>query len=262
MILEAATWAQWLVSIGLIVDSCERLVSYRDYADDNLLSGRLFRHLDGPWLLSLLRRSMCRQRVFQLVLVARIALLLIALLPLVSPPARATLLGLVFGAQLLIGIRSSYGSDGSDQMDQVVLAGLVAAFGLASSSYAWIGLAFIAAQSLLSCATAGWAKLLSPVWREGTAVPAILGTGTYGNQGIAQLFASKPTLGVMGSRAVIALECLFPLCLILPLWGLVAVLAFGAALHLSIAITMGLNKFLLSWLATYPAIIACHQLLH
>jgi hypothetical protein len=59
------------------------------------------------------------------------------------------------------------------------------------------------------------------------------------------------------SRSVVAAECLFPLALVTPLPVSLALLAGGLAFHLLAAVFMGLNTFLWSFAATYPAILYC-----
>jgi hypothetical protein len=171
---------------------------------------------------------------------------------------RAGLLILVALANVLIGARSAYGCDGSDHMDEVIVVGLAAAFLFAPDRLAWLGIVFICAQSLLSYAASGIAKLVSPMWRRGTAVPAILGTTSYGTDRARFVLASVPGLGRVLSVGTIVLECAVPLVLLLPTPMMTAILLAAAAMHIAIAVVMGLNKFLLSWLATYPAIVACH----
>jgi hypothetical protein len=263
MIVEAADWIQLLVSIGLIVDSCERLASKHDYGDEGPLSARIMMDAtfgeSGPTRLA--RRWICNDTAFRGVLVGRVALLVAALVPGVGLHARAGLLALVFACNLLVAARGLFGSDGSDQMEHVLVAGLVATFLLEPAGYGWIGIGFIAVQSLLSYAASGFAKLASPVWRGGRAVPFILGTSTYGIPSVNRLFLKRPWVGTAASRGVIALECLFPFVLLMPQSGMFALLGLGAAMHLSIAVVMGLNNFLSAWLATYPAIVVCHELL-
>jgi hypothetical protein len=263
MIVEAAGLIQMLVSIGLIVDSCERLASKGDYSDGGPLAARII--TDATFgrsrAVRLVRRWICNDAAFRGVLIGRVALLAAALAPGIGLYTRAALLGLVFATNMLTAARGMFGGDGSDQMDHILVAGLVATFLLEPAGYGWIGIGFIATQSLLSYAASGFAKLSSPMWREGLAVPFILRTTTFGIPGVNQLFVNRPSVGTVASRGVIAFECLFPLVLLLPRPGMLAMLGLGAVMHLSIAIVMGLNKFLLSWLATYPAIVVCYDLL-
>jgi hypothetical protein len=264
VILHAARWVQFLATAGMVIDCLERLAARRDYSDDGVLSARILRDsaLGHGKVARSMRHAMCARGTFPAVLLARLALLVAALAPGLGSYARAALLALVVLTTLLLGARGLYGSDGSDQMDQVIVAGLFATYFLEPAGYAWIGLAFVAAQSLLSYAASGLSKLGSPMWRNGTAVAAILGTNTYGAPHVTRLFASRPGVGTVASRGVIALECLIPFVLVVPMPVVVVILARAAVMHLSIAAVMGLNKFLLSWVATYPAVIVVHQLVY
>ena len=61
--------------------------------------------------------------------------------------------------------------------------------------------------------------------------------------------------------AVIVFELLFPLALVAPNSLMFSLFAIGAIFHLGNALVMGLNTFLWTFLAAYPAVWYCHVLI-
>ena len=168
-------------------------------------------------------------------------------LPLVAHPAPAFV---ALGCALAIAIRfrGSY-NGGSDAMLVVVLLGL----GIARAGWPRVGLAYIAAQLVLSYVLAGFAKLRDPRWRDGSAFEVLAALPAYAvPPAIARLLA-RPAIGRAAAYATLAFECGFPLALLDPRVATV-MLAIGAGFHLANAIAFGLNRFLWTWLAAYPAL--------
>jgi hypothetical protein len=157
---------------------------------------------------------------------------------------------------------SPFGLDGSDQMATIIFVNLALArllpTSLASSAFLWV----IALQGCLAYFTAGFAKLVSVPWRSGDAIAGISATRIYG-PGIARLIlADRPVLSVLLCWSVILTECVFPLCLVVPRPLALLMLAGGTLFHLAAGVTMGLNTFFWSFVATYPAIFWCHAQAH
>ena len=78
----------------------------------------------------------------------------------------------------------------------------------------------------------------------------------------ADRLVERPRLRVVLSWAVILGEVCFPLAVLLPARGVVAVLAVGLAFHLVVAVCMGLNTFVWAFVATYPAVLFAWNALH
>jgi hypothetical protein len=154
-----------------------------------------------------------------------------------------------------------YGGEGSDNMAQVLT--ISAAVAIVFSGNATIGeiaLVFIAAQLCLAYGASGVAKLFGRAWRSGTAVGGVLHTA-FGHAGIARSTLDRwPGAGRPLSWLVIGLEVLFPVGVLLGGWVALAALAAIAALQLTIAVLMGLNRFALYFFAAFPATAwtACH----
>lgn len=114
----------------------------------------------------------------------------------------------------LIRWRRVLGSDGAEQLTAIIFISATLAL-LPGSNDIRIGMAvaFVGAQAVLAYVTAGLAKLVSPVWRAGTAVPAIVNTYGHGLPLATRLFDRHPVLGRYAGWAVMTFELLFPFVL-------------------------------------------------
>ncbi|GHO97535.1 hypothetical protein KSF_075830 [Reticulibacter mediterranei] len=160
---------------------------------------------------------------------------------------------------MLLTFRNTFGTDGADQMGDLLFVGLavvgIVTTHLTMNVYLW----FLTFQACLAYAMAGFAKAVAPGWRDGTYLVGICGTSTYGNARLRDLLLVRPTLSKWLSRGVIIWECFFPLVLLLPLPLALVPLIGGIVFHLMMAYIMGLNDFVWSFLATYPAVLYCLQ---
>jgi len=154
-----------------------------------------------------------------------------------------------------------YGGDGSDDMARVLTVTLAVAYAVSTTSAAVrIALVFIAAQLCLAYGASGISKLFGGTWRSGTAVPRILHTA-FGHAGLTRSALDRwPNAGKTITWLVIAFEVAFPIGIVLGGWFAAAALAGAAAFQLSIAISMGLNRFTPWFVAAFPATAwtACH----
>lgn len=185
-------------------------------------------------------------------------LALSAALLLAGPSA---LLFLVALTTLLISMRFrgtfNGGSDAMTLLSTLCLA--LAACPVAQPTLQRVSLGYLALQTCLSYFVAGLIKLKEVSWRKGSALRQFAELPRYG--------VPTPALGALRrapvSRwlgyAVIALECSFPLALLSPGWCL-GYLSVALLFHLANAALFGLNRFLLAWLATYPAVFHVSQL--
>lgn len=248
-----------LVSIGIVISSCEYLFIYQRFSDDNILSWRVFKS-DSPWFLSGFVAEFADYILsyerFKYILTARLicAALLVGLASVgVVPPL---LLFVVFAATYLISIRGPYGLDGAHQMYLVITGALfvssvVPKESIVKDACLW----FIALQAVLSYFIAGLYKLISSSWRDGTALVGIFSTSFYGNPFVFSLLSANPTLAKILSWFIIAYECCFPLVLLLDVRVSLFMLVMGGIFHGFNALFMGLNDFVFAWIATYPAVI-------
>jgi hypothetical protein len=147
------------------------------------------------------------------------------------------------------------GGDGADQMTSIVLvAAALGAPAFPGDVRVALGAGFIAAQAILAYSTSGVAKLISPVWRDGTGLAGILSTIDHGTPALGQWLVRHPTLSKLASWGTIMFECAFILVLVLPPPLAAALLVAGLGFHAACAGLMGLNSFLWAFPATYPCL--------
>lgn len=166
----------------------------------------------------------------------------------------------VASATLYARWRRGFGDDGSDQMLTIMSVTFALALLLrGGDGVLEAGLLFIGAQACLAYTAAGVAKLVSPVWRGGHAIPGVVATRTYGLRPLSTLVRSIPGLALILCWGTIAFESSFVLAPFLPSVLLLGLLATAAAFHVGTALVMGLNGFLWAFVATYPAIVFLNQ---
>ena len=255
--LEAVTRLTALASLVVSIEYLSRPAPLRD---DGLMSWLVGR-LRAPWLASgligALLHAVLRYPVFLGVLSLRAAVCL----ALTFGPSWVVFDSVALWlAAILCGLtwlRSDYGHDGADQMSWIchfaLAIGSLWPAGFVQSSVLW----FIAAMLAHAYVTAGVAKALSPGWRSGAYLPDVIGTKTYGLAALGDVLRARPVVARAASLSVIVWECTFPLIFVTPLPYAWAFLAVGVVFHLTNALVMGLNTFLLAFLATYPAVVQC-----
>lgn len=151
--------------------------------------------------------------------------------------------------------RSVYGSDGSDQVAMLSATVCSAAhLPFLRDREQQVLIAFLGAQSILSYTVAGIAKLISPLWRDGSALTGILRTRTYGDRDLHRLLSRRPYLAKHTARTVSVLETAAPLLLVLPDRIRRVGIGLMGSFHVVNARYMGLNRFLWAFVATYPAV--------
>ena len=197
--------------------------------------------------------------------VVLLVLRLLAAATLVVATAEAlTLVAVVALAVLLVtfSVRLRWGQEAADDISVQVALGLSAFAVCRWFDVPSIGLYYIAAFAALACATSGVTKLASPLWREGVALGWVANLRSLGAPWAANLLSGRPRLRVALSWAVMLGEVCFPLALLLPAPGVVAVLIAGLLFHVATAVCMGLNTFVWAFAATYPAVLLSWTALH
>jgi hypothetical protein len=251
----AATTAS-VASMGVVIDCLEVLVNRREYAPGGIYNHEVLRTshrwmLQGPSA-AVLDGLFRYPNYLGLVGVQLAAALL--LFTQLSPALAPALIALILGCRLLTHLRNQFGLDGSDQMLVMVFGGLMFFHVMPEPAAKAVALGFIAAQSLLSYFTAGFAKLISPVWRSGAAIGGILNTTSYGSSSVAKILLGSPLLARLVCWSVLVFECALPLLVFLGMEGALTFMVVGAAFHLSVAVLMGLNSFVWAFCATYPCL--------
>lgn len=160
------------------------------------------------------------------------------------------------GASFLLGPRHHYGADGSDHVSFMVQTTCAVARALSHRPRVVdAALWSVALQLTVSYAVSGWVKLAGDMWRQDRAVVGVMRTRTYGQRHIWKLLTDHPALNTVIGRSTLALECGFPLVYVAG--GRLArpALLGMTGLHLGIAGSMGLGRFVTAFLAMQPAVL-------
>jgi hypothetical protein len=248
-----------LVLAGVIVGDLEMLFRRRQLGPDGFYSWDFLRS-SRSWTVrgrvAAIADALFSYPNVLALIIAQLAAALLAVLAATEalPVGDLEWLVAVLGVSLLLHLRNQYGMDGADQMQAVVLSGLVL-FWLAPTRLAQdIALIFIAAQGMLSYFTAGFAKLISPMWRNGTAIRHIVSTRSYGSSAATRVMQHFRFLSPALCWATICFECLLPLLVLCGPTPCLVFMAMGVVFHTSIAALMGLNVFVWSFVSTYPSL--------
>lgn len=256
-----------LFSIGLAISTLEFLYILPCFREHGVYSWRVISTEQMTRLglnsRGLVRRLLGDLRVTVGILVLRLAA--VFSLPFLDqqtfPFAIAT--GLLVLTMLTFTMRRYVGDDGSDQMNGIITLALFLCAGVGrDASLLQLGIYFIAFQACLSYFAAGVAKAISPEWRDGSAIFKIFNTEAYGIRCVAEVLAERRWLNLLLAWTVIAIECCFPLVVVLPMQLAAAILVWGVIFHLLNAVIMGLNSFFWAFTATYPAIVFVNLQLH
>lgn len=246
-----------VTAIGSLVTTLEQFAITEEYEEDQLLSWNVARTRHAALLgrFGDLVAPIMEPPGLKVLLGAR----LLAALTLLSRSAgrwpRFAALALLTSTNMLLHVRTPYGSDGSEHLATITLT---------ASSLARLFdddprtrdacVRFIAGQSALSYGAAGLAKAVSPPWRDGTAVRDVVRTRMYGHRETYELLSEHPRLVKLLGPGTILGELAFPAVLVAPKPIARLLLAVGASFHAGNAVVMGLNRFVWSFIGTYPAI--------
>lgn len=143
---------------------------------------------------------------------------------------------------------------GSDRMGYLILFCLTCAHWAPAPLLAELAMGYLAVQLVLSYLLSGWVKVINPDWRSGQALRDVFAFSVYPVSQAARGWSAYPGTLTVASRAVIAIELLFPLSLLHPFTLLLA-LTVTAAFHLGNAVFLGLNRFFWVWIAAFPSLI-------
>jgi len=148
--------------------------------------------------------------------------------------------------------RRPVSSDGAEQMAvlTVLATGLTMVPGMGPGAVS-LAVYFIGGQLILSYLTSGVAKAVSQTWRNGAALPLIMGSEAYGHPSLSSLLQTHFFLSKALTWFVILFECVFVVVLCGPREVTVALLAVGLGFHVACAVTMGLNAFLMAFPGSY-----------
>jgi hypothetical protein len=247
-----------LAGTGVVMSSLEYLTCPKLLADDALASWQVSR-TNRPWKVSRGFDVMLGW-LFEyprFIIVVAVRLIAAVLMVIGWPPSVFTTASIIAVASALLALRSGYGTDGADQMSMIIFVAAALASAVHTTLATVMFLWFITSQACLAYFIAGFAKLMSPVWRDGRALPGIFGTTSYGYRELGPLLARHHHISRLCGWSVIILECSFPGVLlgIRPLT--LTLLACGLGFHIAGVFVMRLNTFLWAFMATYPSILFC-----
>jgi|SRR5271166_3761434 len=259
---ETVRLIRWPLGVSLLLGCLEDLAGSRNFKPDGLFSWKVFStqyaEANAPIIRTVLDRLFGYRGVCVL-LYCELAAIFVILVPYLPLSYYLVPVAVVLAIKLALAYRCGYGSDGSDQMEIMVLVGLLSTLCLLSSKAAQLGIWFIALQSALAYLASGISKLFSKSWMTGEAAFKIFNTYTYGIAPVASFFKHVTIASAPACWSIIAYECSFPLSLFAPLSIVWTILILGVLFHAFNALVMGLNKFFWAFVSTYPAIVYCNQ---
>lgn len=245
-----------ITAVGVALSAAELLTRHRLFREDGILSWDAAR-TRHRWMSGRLERlwsPVYSHGGVRVLLVSRAAAAAALVAPTSSPVLRRVAAQYAALSGYVLALRTPYGSDGAESLSTLTMA--AAALGRSVPGGAGPALGFLAAQSVLSYAVAGLAKILSPMWMDGTAIRDVFRTRMFGERRAFALVRGRPRLCLVMGRAVAVVEVLAPLVLLLPRHRRGLPLAMLGLFHLGTAAVMGLNRFPWAFIGTYPAVMA------
>lgn len=160
---------------------------------------------------------------------------------------------------VVLGASGKDGRNGADQMSGLIFASLFLSL-LSTNVLVWKAeLWFLALQLNVAYLTSGILKLTKRGWWDGSYLLLAMRTRLYGNESVWRTFRKHPRLLRVTSKAVLLFECGFFITLLLPLRYSWPIFLAGILFHIANAVVMGLNTFVWSYLALYPAAAYCGE---
>ena len=247
----------------LLLSSLENLAAQADWAEGGLLHWRVARLARGSRKVHLNRATRALldrlgELPFRLLLVVQF----VATATVLWRPTLTAVLASALAIHILCMKRHYLSNDGSDDASvAILLVVLVSRIGRGGDVQLATALV-IAAEACLAYFVSGISKLQSDVWRNGDALARILRTRIFGASWAATLIGRAPRLARLNCRLIVLWEFSFVLVLFVPLQVALAIVGIGVLFHAGCAVLMGLNTFVWSFAATYPAVIFANVQLH
>ncbi len=161
----------------------------------------------------------------------------------------------LFMTALLISLRfrGSF-NGGSDYMTLIILSSLCVANFLPKTIVQMGALYYIAFQVTTSYFLAGIVKAKQKEWRSGIALITFIESPNYNPPKFLKDILKIKKLSLLSSWAVMLFEICFPLIFIQNSYGALIWIILAFLFHFINVILFGLNRFLVIWTATYPAL--------
>ncbi|WP_245532360.1 hypothetical protein [Acaricomes phytoseiuli] len=252
---SAAYWVMAPAAVSKILSGLEALSASNQYRSDGILQGRSASK-PNKILPKRIRTSLDTWQGAAALQVLSISGGVLVLSGFANRPRQTLGATMMFLSNKLSELRNPYGSDGADQMSEVISGyRIITAFVPNKTHSDDLFLRAVNAQVCISYAASGLAKLISSSWRSGVAVEKVLRTDLYGRSKLAGFLRNHPRLSKTLSWSTIAWETTFPLIyLATPVQARRILLAIKA-FHLGIAMTMGLPRFFWAFSSAHAAVI-------
>ncbi len=259
--VELLGWSARLCCVGIFLQAAELLAVSSEMRETRLLG---WQGGGAAPPRGLVGRFLRRTQTFGWRRGAMVVRLIAALVVLVLPfggsgAAWAVLTGL-FLTQLFFNRRFRVVLANSDYLNLCCLAALaIAARPGSSPAMVHVAAGFMAFQACFGYVASGVDKLAGANWRNGDRLTDIFQNSSHRVPWLGRWLAAHRSAAAALSFGVIALEVLFPLCLVLPPAGFWIFIGAGALFHASIAVLMALPGFFWAFAATYPAMYVVRE---
>lgn len=166
-------------------------------------------------------------------------------------------------SQILICLRwRGTFNGGSDYMSLIILTALALFWTFPSNeTVQLLAIFYIAIQSLSSYFVAGVVKIKNVKWRTGKALKTFFNCTIFDDNNLTKLFKDNNFLLFSASWSIMLFELAAPIIFFSPNFCL-SYISLAFVFHLANFYFFGLNRFIFSWLATYPALYYCSHLFH
>lgn len=159
----------------------------------------------------------------------------------------------VAASHLIGGKYTLNGGDGAEQLGAISHA--AASLGrVGGGRNKDLAIAFIGWQTVLSYFVSGFTKTFGREWTNGTALERVIRTHTYGDARFYRFLRRHPRVGQLLTYATVLIETAFPVLVLHRITRKPALCIMGL-FHLANAKYMGLGRFFVSFVSTYPAVV-------
>ena len=248
-----------LVGLSTLLDSLQYLWLRRHFREDGAWSWTRWRaHWYWPQWASffapILDRVLGHPGIVA-ILVARLLAGLLLVTTFAILPLRMAAIWWIYLSWILLSIRHRSLS-GSEDMMKIVCGGLALGHVFPSDPLVLeVCLWFIALQACLSYAGNSWPKWSSREWRNGHALFLIAQNPLHGSPLLFKVLRHRAVLTKLLTWSTLLIETVFPLVLLMGYPWCWFLLGWGLTFHTLTAVLLGLNTFMWSYVATYPAIV-------
>lgn len=247
------------LSISLLLSSVQHLRNINCFSPEGLLPW----HIIKKKKLYLWLRNDRYNFIFSKTGMLWLNVIRIVLLPLfLWSSAEIFMLTLLFLTLItfLIYLRTSLMSNAADQVNNIVLTGLLINQILGGHSSSSFIIYFFALLLIISYFTSGLLKVYEINWRNGSYLKQVLITRNYGNPILIKLIGNLPeNVYMVLSQIIIFWQLSSFLMPLFPTIILYFYLFIGLCFHLTTGILMRLNGFIWTFTAFLPTIIYLHS---